>query len=169
MFQSSKLLRVVLIVLGVVAFALGLIAWSWYFTTSRLNASAQSIGVFSSPEEGMLTLVHSGWSGIQEARIVHAVPETALGGGPHVWYVIACVWAKSRADGSSVGSPTHDFDAPGNYFVDTHEGWVLIRGDFSPLIVGFWMKIFGLAGDDRPQVIFDPSTQSTPMCVRQAG
>jgi hypothetical protein len=37
------------------------------------------------------------------------------------------------------------------------------------LFVGFWMKVFGLAGDDRAEVIYDPSINSTPMCVRQAG
>lgn len=103
MFRSSQLLRMGLIAICIIAYTLGFTLWSWSFTTSRLNA-ARSIGVFPSPSEGMLTLVHSGWTGIQEARIVHAKPETALGGGPHVWFVIACVWAESRADGSAVGS-----------------------------------------------------------------
>ena len=168
MFHPSKYLRVGLIAIFIFAATFACIFGSWYITTSRIN-SARSKGVFPSPAEGMLTLVRSSYVGIQEIRVVHAVPETALGGGRHVWFVIVCVWAESRADGSAVGSPTHDFDAPGSYFVDTHEGWVLVPGDFLPLFVGFWMKIFGLAGDDRPQVIFDPSTQSTPMCVRQAG
>jgi hypothetical protein len=168
MFHSSKLLRVGLITICIIAVALGFMFWSWSFTTSRIN-SARSIGVFPSPSEGMLTLVDSGWTGIQEARIVHAEPEIALGGGPHVWYVIACVWAESRADGSPVGSPTHDFDAPGSYFVDTHEGWILMPETSLPLFVGFWMRIFDLAGDDRAQPFHDPAIESTPMCVRQAG
>jgi hypothetical protein len=79
MFRSSKLLRTGFIAICIIALAFGFTFWSWSFTTSRIN-SAQSIGVFPSPSEGMLTLVRSGWTGIQKARIVHAKPETALGG-----------------------------------------------------------------------------------------
>ena len=168
MRHPTKLIRVALFAAIAFACAFLFIFGSWSFTTSRLN-SARSIGIFPSPAEGMLTLVRSGWVGIQEARIVDAGPETALGGGPHVWYVIACVWADSRADGSPVGSPTHDFDAPGSYFVDTHEGWVLMPETSMPLFVGFWMRVFGLAGDDRAEVIHDPTIESRPMCVRQGG
>jgi inosine-uridine nucleoside N-ribohydrolase len=157
-FHSSKLLRIGLIAISIIAVAIGFTLWSWSFTTSRLT-SARSIGVFSSPSEGMLTLINSRWTGIREARIVHAVPETAL--GDHVWYVIACVWAESRADGSPAGSTTRDFDAPGSYFVDTKEGWVLMPESSLPLFVGFWMRIFGLAGDDRAEPYHDPSG-----CVR---
>ena len=127
MFHPSKLRRVGLIAIFAIAVAFTFILGSWFFTMNRIN-SARSIGVFPSPAEGMLTQVRSGWIGIQEARIVQAVPETALGGGPNVWFVVACVWAESKADGSTVGSPTHDFDAPASYFVDTHEGWVMMPG-----------------------------------------
>lgn len=124
------------------------------------------MGVFPSPSEGMLTLVHSGYIGIQEARIVHSKPEAALFGGPHVWYVIACVWAASRADGSPVGSPTRDFDFPGSYFVDTQEGWVLMPETSLPIFVGFGMRIFNLAGDHRAQPFLDPSSEPKRICVR---
>ena len=169
MFRSSKLLRVGLIVICIPALALGFTFWSWSFTTSRLN-SARSIGIFPSPSEGMLTLVESGYVGIQEARIVGAGQETfPLGGGPHVWFVTVCVWAEAREDGSSVGSPTNDFDYGGSYFVDTKEGWVLMPESSRPLFVGFWMKVFDLAGDDGGgQIIHEPPSQK-PVCVRKAG
>jgi hypothetical protein len=167
MFQPSKLLRVGLIIVGVLAVALGFIVWSWYFTTSRLNASAQSFGIFPSPTEAVMTEIQTGWVGIQEAWIRDAGPETALGGGPHVWFVTACVWAESRADGSPVGSPTHDFDFPGGYFVETKDGWVPMSEN-SALFVGFWMKVFGLAGDGGGgQIIHEPP--SKPACIRKAG
>jgi len=152
-----------------VAIELGFTFWAWYLTTSRI-AAARSFGVYSSPSEGLLERVDSGWVGIQEARIVAAGPDTfGLGGGPHIWYVIACVWADSKTGGYPVGSPTHDFDAPGSYFVNTHEGWVLMPETSSPLFVSFWMKVFDLAGSDRPQPFEDPSVHSQPMCVRQSG
>ena len=169
MFQSSKLLRVVLIIVGAFAVVLGFTIWSWYFTTSRLNSSAQSFGFFPSPTEAMMTEIRDGYVGIQEAWIRDAGQETApLGGGPHVWFVTACIWAESRVDGSVVGSPTHDFDFPGSYYVNTHEGWVLMPETSLPLFVGFWMKVFGLAGDDGSgQIIHEPP--SKPVCVRKAG
>ena len=169
MFHSSRLLRVGLIAFCIIVVALGFTFWSWSFTTSRLNA-ARSRGVFHSPSEGMLTLVQSEYVGIQEARIVGAEQETSpLGGGPHIWFVTVCVWAKSRADSSPVGSPTHDFDYGGSYFVDTHEGWLLMPETSSPLFVGFWMPIFDLAGDDIAQPFHDPSGAPRQPCVRQAG
>jgi hypothetical protein len=170
MFQPSKLLRVGLIIIGVIAVALGFVVWSWYFTTSRLNASAQSFGIFPSPSEGMLTLTKSGYVGIQEARIVGVYPETfPLGGGNHVWFVTVCVWADSREDGSAVGSATRDFDFGGSYFVDTHEGWVMMPETSLPLFVGFWMPIFDLAGDDRAEPFRDPSSEPGRPCIRQTG
>ena len=169
MFSKSKFLRVSLVALGILAAVFAFVFWSWSFTTSRLN-SARSIGIFPSPDEGMLTLVQSDYVGIQEARIVGAGQEIfPLGGGPHVWFVTVCVWAESREEGSPVGSPTHDFDYGGSYFVETKEGWVLMPESSWPLFVGFWMKIFDLAGDDGGgQIITEPPSQK-PVCVRQAG
>ena len=164
MLRSSKLLRVGIIAICIIAVASGFTFWSWSFTTSRLNA-ARSRGVFASPSEGMLALVQSEYLGIQEAKIVGAGQEIF----PHVWFVTACVWAKSRADGSPVGSPTHDFDYPGYFFVDTHEGWLMMPETSVPLFVGFWMPIFDLAGDDSVQPFHDPSAEPKRACVRQAG
>jgi hypothetical protein len=38
-----------------------------------------------------------------------------------------------------------------------------------PLFVGYWMPIFGLAGDDSAQPFHDPSGKPKQLCVRQAG
>lgn len=168
MSKPSKLLRIVLIIAGVTAVVVVFTIGSWNFTTSRLDYSAQSFGVFPSPTEAMMTQIRDSWVGIQEAWIRNAEPETALGGGPHVWFVTACVWAESRADGSAVGSPTHDFDFPGGYFMETKDGWVAMSEN-SALFVGFWMKVFDLAGDGggQMQVIHEPP--SKPVCVHKAG
>ena len=166
MSLSSGLLRIGLIVICIIALLTGVTFWSWRFTTSRLEA-ARSIGVFPSPAEGMLTLIHSGWTGIQEVQIFD-VQERALGGGPHVWFVSACIWAESRADGSAAGFPTHDYAPVGSYFVNTHEGWILMPETSLPLFVGFWMKVFGLAGNDIVEPVFDPSTGIQHHCVRKS-
>jgi hypothetical protein len=164
--RSTKLLRLGFFAIVVFAAAFAFTFRAWSFTTSRLNA-ARSIGVFPSPTEGMLTLVQSDYVGIQEARIMGAEQEIFLG-GPHIWFVTVCVWAESRADGSPVGSSTHDFDYGGSYFLDSHEGWVLMPETSSPLMVGFWMPIFDLAGDDPAQPFHDPSGKPRQPCLRQA-
>lgn len=165
MFQPSKLLRGVLIIVGVLALGLSFTIWSWLFTTSRLDASAQRFGVYPSPTEAMMTQVRDNWVGIQEAWIRDAEPEIALGGGSHVWFVTACVWADERADGSQVGSKTHDFDFPGSYFLETKDGWVPMS-EVSARFVGFWMKVFDLAGDGGGGQIIH-SNPSKPVCVRK--
>ena len=53
MFHSSKFLHVGLIAICIIAVTLGFTFWSWSYTTSRIN-SARSIGIFTSPSEGML-------------------------------------------------------------------------------------------------------------------
>lgn len=164
MFRRSKYLRVSLVALTILGAAFAFVFWSWSFTTSRLNA-ARSRGVFPSPSEGMLTLVQYEYMGIQEARIVGSGQEIF----PHVWFVTACVWARSRADGSPVGAPTHDFDYPGYFFVDTQEGWLMMPEASVPLFVGFWMSIFDLAGDDSAQPFHDPAGEPKRPCIRQAG
>lgn len=169
MFSRPKFLRIGLAALGMLAAAFVFVFWSWSYTTSRLNA-ARSLGVFPSPAEGMMSLVQSDYVGIQEARITGVYPETfPLGGGPHVWFVTVCVWADSRVDGSSVGSSTHDFDFGGSYFVDTHEGWVLMKESSLPLFVGFWMPVFDLAGDDIAQPYYDLPAEPRRPCIRQSG
>lgn len=166
MAHSFRYLRIALFAICIIVAITGVVFWSWSYTTSRIK-SARSIGVFSSPSEGMRSLVDSGWTGVEEARIVRAVPETALGHSSHLWFVIACVWAESRVDGSAVGSSTHDYDYPGSYFVDTKEGWILMPESSRPLFVGFWMKVFGLAGDGEGRIVQEPSR--TPACIREAG
>lgn len=166
MFHPSKLLRVVLIFVGVIVVVAGFILWSWFFTTSRLNASAQKFGIYPSPTEAMMTGIGDYWVGVKEAWIRGAGPETAPGGAPHVWFVTACVWAESRSDGSAVGSATHDFDFPGGYYLQTKEGWVAMSEE-SALFVGFWMKVFDLAGEGGGEIIYEPPTK--PACIRKAG
>ena len=177
MFKSSKLLRLggftacVLVAAFVSVFLIGLI------TINRLNA-ARSLGIYPSPAEGLMMPIESGYKGIREARIVHVTNRESFWERAHVSYVIACVWADSRSDGSPVGSSAHNhkfpynFDAPGGYFINTPEGWVPMPERYFPLVEAFWMKVFGLQGDDIVEPFHDPSIDTphlTPMCVPASG
>jgi hypothetical protein len=165
MFMRSKLLRIFLIFAILIVAALVFTAWSWNFTTSRINASIQSFGVHQSPTEAMLNGIDEGYVGIQEARITMAVPETGPGGAPYIWFVTVCIWADSRADGSSVGSATNDFDFGGSYYLQTKSGWILMPETSAPLFVAFWMRVFDLEGEGiAGPIIKEPATK--PVCVR---
>ena len=69
MTDSFRYLRVALFAVFIILAISGLIFWSWSNTASHIN-SARSIGVFSSPSEGMRSLVDSGWIGVEETKIV---------------------------------------------------------------------------------------------------
>jgi hypothetical protein len=168
MLPPFRLLRMVRFTVIAATAILIFVFGAWFFTTTRLNA-ARSLGIFPSPAEGMLALIQPGYTQIIEARIMTVMQETAPGGGPHVWFVTACVWADSRVDGSKVGSARYDFDFPGSYFVNTPEGWVLMPETSMPLFVGFWMDVFDLAGDHTAQPYRDPAAgQSRSVCPHPA-
>jgi hypothetical protein len=132
-------------VIAAVALALSIIVVfsAWAFTTSRL-ALASSEGVYPSAEVGMRTRMERAYDGISQVKIVYAGPNSFEGSQPHIWYVIAEVRAASRAGGSEMG--TNGCDAPGSFFLQTRDGWVHVPEGAFPELVGFWMKVFGLAG-----------------------
>ena len=126
------------------------IAASWIYTKAVLN-HAKVEGVYATAEEGMLALLEKSYVE-PEVRIIGAGPNDPYGSNPHVWYVVACVWAEKRIDGSPVGnSRRDDYDQPGSFFLDTKDGWVYVGEGAFPGIVGTWMKAFGWAGPGSSQ------------------
>jgi hypothetical protein len=129
-----------------------LLSYSWFYTYTHL-ASARSDGVYASAEEGMLARIDRGYPPDRTVKILHAGTNSFDGSQPHVWYVIAEVRADHRLDGSSMGPK--GCDGPGNFFLQTREGWVFMPEGAFPEFIGFWMKVFGWAGEGQ-------STPSTP-------
>ena len=136
---------------------------SWVYTTIQLRI-ARTEGVFASAEDGMRTLVARGYVQPDDVEIVYAGTNSFDGSSPHVWYVIACVWGGHRADGSSVGAHTHGYDAPGSFFLNTKEGWVHVSEGAFPIIVGFWMRVYGLAGPGSTQPTHDWGSSPLARC-----
>jgi hypothetical protein len=134
---------------------------SWVYTASQLRA-ARAAGVFASAEEGMLALVAKGYVQPDDTQIVYAGTNSFDGSSPHIWYVVACVWGGKRADGSAV----HDYDQPGSYFLDTKEGWVHVSEGAFPELVGFWMKVYGMAGPGSAQATQEWGSSPRRGCVR---
>jgi hypothetical protein len=116
-----------------------------YTYTTISIARAKSQGVFPTAEDGMRQLLESGYTGIQRATIFYAGPDSSNGSNPHVWYVVAEVYALARADGSDMGR--NGCDNPGVFFVETDEGWVRIsEGAIYFWNLAYWMEALGLAG-----------------------
>ncbi len=135
-----KLIRRLLIALGIL---IAIVPLSWIYTSVQLN-SARAKGVYASPEQGMLALMDKYYTADRAVQILYAGTNSTDGSQPHIWYVIAEVRAEARADGSALGS--NGCDAPGSFFLQTREGWVHISESGFPTFVGFWMKVFDMAG-----------------------
>jgi hypothetical protein len=149
-----KLSRKVLIVLGIL---IAIVPVSWAYTSIQLSI-AHSKGVFDTPEQGMIAIVDKAYAPDRTVKILYAGPNSTDGSQPYVWYVIAEVRASARADGSEL--QTNGCDAPGSFFLQTKQGWAAVPEEALPGFMGFWMKIFGMAGKGQ-------STASTTWVTNQ--
>jgi hypothetical protein len=168
MKDESPVRRLAVYAVIALVFLLGTAAWGGLYTAGRLRA-ARLDGLFPSPEEGMLSLVSQGYATPWEAEIVYAGPNSFDGSSPHVWYVIACVWAAKRFDGSTVGNQTRDYDAPGSFFLQTEDGWVHIPEGWFPEFIGFWMRVYGTAGPGSHHPTREWGSAAHSGCNHQAG
>jgi hypothetical protein len=151
--RQSPTLRLVLVLLLWFPVALPIVGWSY---TSIQLAHASARGVYDSAEEGMRSRLQEQYEGIEQIDVLYAGTNSFDGSRPHIWYVIAEVRARSRADGSSLGE--NGCDAPGSFFLQTKEGWVWMSEGWFPQSVGFWMDVFGMAGPGQST----PSTDWSP-------
>ena len=138
--------------------------WSWTYTANVLRA-ARFEGTFASAEDGMRALIARGYIHPDRIQIVYAGTNSFDGSSPHVWYVIACVWGGTRADGSPVGSQRHEDDQPGTFFLNTRDGWVHVAEGFFPEFVGFLMKVYGLAAPGSAKPTHDWGSTPTQGCI----
>ncbi len=159
--RSGRIVTVFVLLLLV--FSTVVVFSSWAYTTTKL-ALARSEGVYPSAEQGMRTRLERAYVDISRLDILYAGPNSFDGSQPHIWYVIAEVRATMRAGGSRMGA--NGCDAPGSFFIETTDGWVHVPEGAFPEIVGFWMKVFGLAGPGQatPSTDWAPS-QSSRFCL----
>jgi hypothetical protein len=117
---------------------------NWAYTVIVVRWAIQQ-GTYPTAEEGMIQRANSYYEGIENIEIKYAGPNSFDGSQPHVWYVIARIWAESK-QGRPVGSPGKDYETPGGYYLQTQQGWVQIPESLLPEYLGFWMDVFSLAG-----------------------
>ena len=135
--------RRVLILVGIL---IAIVPVSWAYTSIQL-AVARSKGVFATPEQGMIAMLDKVYPPEHTVKFLYAGTNSTNGSQPHVWYVIAEVRASTRADGSELQK--NGCDAPGTFFLQTKQGWVSVPEEALPGFMGFWMKVFGMAGDGQ--------------------
>ena len=136
---------------------------SLIYTTSMLLI-ARADGVYPSAEDGMLALIQKNYINPEQVEVIYGGPSAYENSKPQVRYVIACIWGGTRKDGKPVGSEVNVYDQPGHFFLDTRAGWVFVPEGFMPDLLGFWMKVYGLAGPGISIPTYD--WQSSPRdCV----
>ena len=155
-----KIFRQFLVLLGV---SIVVIFLCWGYTSLQLS-NARKKGVYPSAEQAMLSRIDKGYKDPKSVKILYAGTNSFDGSEPHIWYVIAEVRAASRADGSSM--EPKGCDAPGNFYVQTKDGWVFMPEGAFPVMIGKWMKLFGMAGpgDPKPSTNWAPD-QSSKFCL----
>lgn len=155
-----KILRQFLVLMGV---SMVVIFLCWGYTSLQL-ANARKEGIYSSAEQAMLSRIDQHYTDPKRVTILRAGPNSFDGSEPHIWYVIAEVRASAYADGSSLGA--RGCDAPGNFYIQTKDGWVFMPEGAFPVAVGKWMRLFGLAGpgDPNPSTDWAPN-QSSKFCL----
>ncbi|MCL4561589.1 MAG: hypothetical protein M1281_13375 [Chloroflexi bacterium] len=142
MKKSSQFFLLLAIVLGIWQWALLFVGGSWYYTVTNLERARKN-GVYASPEAGIRAIIAKSYLGIQKIEIEHAGTNSFDGSNPHVGFAIARVWADRRSDGTLL--PVSG-DFPGSFFLQMKDGWVHVGEGYFPEFIGFWMKIFGMAG-----------------------
>lgn len=143
---KKPLLNIAILSFLVVHFVAILIFALWFYTAVQLKV-ARIEGVYPTPEDGMRVLVNKSWIEVDRVEIVYAGTNSFDGSSPHVWFVVADVWAARRGD----GKPIHPrgYDSGGSFFLRVKDGWVHVPEGRFPELVGFGMQLFGLFVDIR--------------------
>jgi hypothetical protein len=138
--------------------------WTWSYTSVVLGMTRQE-GIYPSAEDGMRAVIASAYVRPDDVQIIYAGTNSFDGSNPNVWYVIACVWGGKRADGSPVGTRKHVYDQPGTFFLATKDGWVHVGEGYFPEVLGFWMRVYGLAGPGSARPSHDWGSTPSRGCI----
>ena len=117
------------------------LSFTWGYTTVRLELAKRE-GIYPTAEDAMRAHIARHWRGIEQVEIEYAGPNEKDGSDPHVWFVMAKVWAARRGDLTLVGG--RGYDSAGSFFLRVQEGWVHVSEGAFPEFVGFGMKLFDI-------------------------
>ena len=83
------------------------LSFTWGYTTVRLELAKRE-GIYPTAEDAMRAHIARHWRGIEQVEIEYAGPNEKDGSDPHVWFVMAKVWAARRGDLTLVGGRGYD-------------------------------------------------------------
>lgn len=152
--QEKSTLRATIEILGLVlaAAAIGAIVLTVY-TLSVLGWTRHR-GVYETPRVGTVAMVNANYCNIEKIDIQHASTNSFDGSNPHIWYVIYRVYAKNHlpCDTEKPGPALYHvtYENAGNFWLNVKQGWVFMPEGLFPQVIGFWMKVLGLAGAGDP-------------------
>ena len=148
--QQKSFGRTLMEILGIVLAigALGAFLLTMY-TFSALRR-ARNLGVYETPQEGTIARANLYYCDVEKVDIQHASTNSFDGSKPHIWYVMYRVYAKNHApcDAEKPGSALYHgtYENAGNFWLNVKQGWVFMPEGKFPGVIGFWMKVIGLAG-----------------------
>ena len=115
---------------------------------------ARGQGVYATPQEGVRAKAERYYCGVEKVEIEQAATNSFDGSNPHIWYVIYRVYADHRTpcDAAHPGAAlTHQgYENAGGFWLNVKQGWVFMPEGKFPMVIGFWMKVLGLAGPGDP-------------------
>ena len=141
--MKNKIWLIVFSVLVLLLIPLVCAGSAWLYTTTQL-AVAKSRGIYESPEAGMLAMIEKSYRDVSQVTIEYSGPNSSNGKLPHVWFVVARVYADQRADGKPVGNNRTGYDYPGSFYIKIREGWVHVSEGAFPVFIGRMMEVFGI-------------------------
>jgi hypothetical protein len=113
----------------ILAETLAFVSFSRWYTISSLNW-ARSRGVFTTPQEGVISDAYRAYCGVEKVEIDHASTNSFDGSNPHVWFVMYTVYAKSHApcDPQHPGAPFYHqtYERGGVFYLNVKDGWVMM-------------------------------------------
>lgn len=136
---------------AIILVALGLCgACLLLYPLAALNAASRG-GVYARPEDHITAIAGREYCDAAQVVIEHAGPEAGDGSNPHVWFVQWKIYARSHAPcGSGRPMVYQTYDQGGYFYLNTRAGWVWMSEGSFPTYIGWWMKVFNLAGPGLP-------------------
>lgn len=144
--MERKHLAGLIILISAVLFLALIVTLQGYFFTRAVLVLASSRGVYPTAEVGSIDNVQEWYQGIDKIRIDYAGPASFGGVSPHIWYVGWTVWAEKDGNGNPVRRALKNYRRGGGYWLHTKDGWIQYPEGAFPWLIGFSMKIYGLAG-----------------------
>ncbi len=145
--------RSLAVIIGALILIVVCVAFPAIYTVVMVNLLSRD-GVYATPQQGVIERANRFYCDVQKVDIEQAGTNSFDGSSPHVWYVMYTIYASHHTpcDPAHPGQPMYhgDYERGGNFYLNTRSGWIFVSEGYFPEIMGYWMKVLGLAGPGDP-------------------